>query len=196
MAEKRKRSADYRFRLYLRPLEVCVAQTVVYCPPVHPHDLCMYIRYNYPLTVDSRHDTGFTWCHTDNPAITPIETRLSIGPPPQHSHSHSRSPNFNNSTSSTSLWTFMSVRQDAALFFEFPLLLLVHPAPLGLPVQQRSRASICVKSDSDVLAPIRPRDEQPKIGPSNVQQRLDTVWAGDGGSYRLYRLGGLSEVGG
>lgn len=78
MAEKRRTSAGYRFRLYLRSLEVCVAQTVVYCPPVHPHDLCMYIRYIHPLTIDCQHETGFTGCHTDNPAITPSETRLSI----------------------------------------------------------------------------------------------------------------------
>jgi hypothetical protein len=49
---------------------------MVYCPPVHPHDLCMYIRYIYSLTIDCQHETGFTWRHTDNPAITPSETRV------------------------------------------------------------------------------------------------------------------------
>lgn len=151
---------------------------------MHVHTL------HLPLSkMDCQHDTGFTGCHTDNPAITPSETRLSTSTPALAlALSLAKFQQLN-----ILYLFFMDIYVCAARRSSILRVSFVAPRSPGRPFRGCCRSNNVVERQSASRA-IR-TSQLPSARAMN-SRKLDrqtynrgwTAQAGDGGSYRLYRV--------
>lgn len=143
--------------------------------------------------VDSTHDsTGFTGCHDDNPAITPMK-RACQSPPPCFAHSRTTLALAKISTSQHPTSSLMDIYVCAARRSSILRVSFVAPRSPGRPFRGCCRSNNVVERQSASRA-IR-TSQLPSARAMN-SRKLDrqtynrgwTAQAGDGGSYRLYRV--------